>query len=321
MLSYVGKRLLALLPVLFVVSIVIFSLVHITPGDPAMTILGPEATPDQLAELREQLGLNQPLLSQYFSWVGGILTGDFGDSLFLKKPVLTAIADNIMPTIQLALLAQIITIIVAVPLGTLAAKRRGSLLDNGVQGLTLIGMAVPSFVLGLILVLVFSVGLRLLPVAGYVNIFTDPSEGFRYLLLPAISLGTVQAAFLTRTTRASVLDVLSADYIDAARSRGVSERRLLFRHSLRNAGLPILTVIGLSFGGLVTGAVVTETIFNIPGIGSLLVNSITRRDYAVIQGVVLFTTLIYLTVNLIIDLLYGLVDPRVRLTTSKGAAR
>lgn len=286
-----------------------------------MTILGPEATPDQLAELREQLGLNQPLLSQYFSWVGGILTGDFGDSLFLKKPVLTAIADNIMPTIQLALLAQIITIIVAVPLGTLAAKRRGSLLDNGVQGLTLIGMAVPSFVLGLILVLVFSVGLRLLPVAGYVNIFTDPSEGFRYLLLPAISLGTVQAAFLTRTTRASVLDVLSADYIDAARSRGVSERRLLFRHSLRNAGLPILTVIGLSFGGLVTGAVVTETIFNIPGIGSLLVNSITRRDYAVIQGVVLFTTLIYLTVNLIIDLLYGLVDPRVRLTTSKGAAR
>lgn len=321
MLSYVGKRLLALLPVLFVVSLVIFSLVHITPGDPAMTILGPEASQKQLADLREQLGLNQPLITQYLTWVGGVLTGDFGDSLFLKKPVLTAITDNLVPTIQLALLAQIITVLVAVPLGTLAAKRRGTILDNSVQGFTLIGMAVPSFVLGLILVLIFAVALRMLPVAGYVNMFTDPAEGFRYLILPAISLGTVQAAFLTRTTRAAVLDVLGADYIDAARSRGVSERRLLFRHSLRNAGLPILTVIGLSFGGLVTGAVVTETIFNIPGIGSLLVNSITRRDYAVIQGVVLFTTLVYLTVNLIIDLLYGLVDPRVRLTSSKGATR
>ena len=207
-----------------------------------------------------------------------------------------------------------VAVAIAVPLGTLAARWRGSPLDALAMGVSLVGMAVPSFVLGLILILVFAVGLRVLPVAGYESLFDDPVRGLRYLLLPAISLGAVLAAFLLRTTRAAVLDVLSSDYIQAARSRGVTESRLLFRHTLRNAGLPIVTAVGLTFGALITGAVVTETIFNIPGIGSLLVNAIKRRDYPVLQGVVMFATLAYLVVNLAVDLLYGLVDPRIRLS-------
>jgi len=315
-LTYVLKRVLSLIPVLLVVSIVIFSIVHLTPGNPARAILGPEASAEAVAALSRQMGLEDPLIVQYLRWLGDALRGDLGDSVFLREPVSTAIASHAVPTIQLSVLALTVTLVISIPLGTLAARYRDSVLDGVTTSVTLIGMAVPSFILGLLLVLTLSVGLRLFPVAGYQNPFEQP-EGLRYLILPAISLGAVLAAFVTRTTRAAVLDVLSADYIDAARSRGVGEGRLLFRHTLRNAGLPILTVVGLTFGGLVTGAVVTETIFNIPGIGSLLVNSIERRDYPVIQGVVLFATLMYLGVNLVVDLLYGLVDPRIRLATSR----
>lgn len=317
MLTYIAKRLLSLIPVLFVVSVVIFSIVHLTPGNPARAILGPEASAEAVAGLSRQMGLEDPLWVQYFRWLGDALRGNLGESVFLRESVTTAIANHALPTLQLSVLALAVTLVLSIPLGTLAARYRDSLLDGMTTTVTLIGMAVPSFILGLLLVLVFSVSLRLLPVAGYRDLFADPAEGIRYLILPAASLGAILAAFVTRTTRAAVLDVLQADYIDAARSRGVSERRLLFRHTLRNAGLPILTVLGLTFGGLVTGAVVTETIFNIPGIGSLLVNSIERRDYPVIQGVVLFATLMYLAVNLVVDLLYGLVDPRIRLSTSR----
>lgn len=318
MLRYTALRIVSLLPVLFVVSVVIFLIAFLSPGDPVSIMLGPEALDSDIAALRLALGLDDPIWQQYLRWAGAVLTGDFGESFFLRKSVMAAILDSLAPTIQLALMAMAVTLLLSIPLGTLAARYRGSALDHGVMGLTLVGMAVPSFVLGLLLMLVFGVMLRWLPVSGYVSIMVDPVQGLRHLILPAVSLGTILAALLTRTTRASVLDVLNSDYIDAARSRGVSEGRLLFTHTLRNAGLPILTMVGLTFGGLVTGAVVTETIFSIPGIGSLVVNSITRRDYAVIQGVVLFVTLAYLTVNLIVDLLYGLVDPRVRLGTGGG---
>ncbi|GAA1324585.1 ABC transporter permease [Leucobacter albus] len=318
MTRYIVQRLLALLPVVLVVSIVIFSITYLTPGDPARNILGPDASQAQVDALRDSLGLNAPLVTQYFSWLGGVLTGDLGESFFMRKPVLTAIADNFLPTLQLATIAIAVALGVAIPFGTLAARYRGSGLDQTVTVATLLSMAVPSFVLGLLLMVVFAVNLRWFPVAGYVNPFTDFGAGIKTLILPGVALGTIVAALITRTTRAAVLDVLNSGYIDAARSRGVSNLRLLFAHTLKNAGLPVLTNVGLVVGSLVTGAAVTETIFNIPGLGSLLVQAITRRDYTIIQGVVLAITLCYLLVNLIIDLLYGLVDPRVRLGRKSG---
>ncbi|KIP51809.1 ABC transporter permease [Leucobacter komagatae] len=312
MLRFILRRLLSLIPVLFVVSVVIFSLIHLTPGDPARRILGEKASDDQVAALHATMGLDQPIVMQYLKWVGGVFTGDLGDSYFLRKSVVAAISDNAVPTIQLALIAIIVAVLLSVPFGTIAAKFRGGSFDRVVTGFTLLGMTVPSFVLAIGMMLLFGLTLRWLPISGYVNPFEHFGDGIKTLLMPGIALGAITAALITRTTRAAVLDVLGADYIDAARSRGVAERRLLFSHTLKNASLPILTIIGLSLGGLVTGAAVTETIFNIPGLGQLLVTSISRRDYPVIQGVILFITLIYLLTNLLIDLLYGIVDPRVR---------
>lgn len=312
MLRFILRRLLSLIPVLFVVSVVIFSLIHLTPGDPARRILGEKASDDQVAALHASMGLDQPIVMQYLKWVGGVFTGNLGDSYFLRKSVVEAISDDAVPTIQLALIAIIVAVLLSVPFGTIAAKFRGGSFDKVVTGFTLLGMTVPSFVLAIGMMLLFGLTLRWLPISGYVNPFEHFGDGLKTLLMPGIALGAITAALITRTTRAAVLDVLGADYIDAARSRGVAERRLLFSHTLKNASLPILTIIGLSLGGLVTGAAVTETIFNIPGLGQLLVTSISRRDYPVIQGVILFITLIYLLTNLLIDLLYGIVDPRVR---------
>ncbi|PRI12469.1 ABC transporter permease [Leucobacter massiliensis] len=312
MLKFILRRLLSLIPVLFVVSVVIFSLIHLTPGDPARRILGQKAPDEQVAALRETMGLEQPVVTQYLNWVGGVLRGDLGDSYFLHKSVVEAIGDNAVPTIQLALIAILVALLLSVPFGTLAARYRGGGLDRAVTGFTLVGMTVPSFVLALAMMLLFGLALRWLPLSGYVNPFDDFAAGIKTLIMPGVALGAITAALITRTTRAAVLDVLSADYIEAARSRGVTEARLLFSHTLKNASLPILTIVGLSLGGLVTGAAVTETIFNIPGLGQLLVTAISRRDYPVIQGVILFVTLIYLLTNLLIDLLYGIVDPRVR---------
>lgn len=312
MLRFILRRLLSLIPVLFVVSVVIFSLIHLTPGDPARRILGEKASDSAVAALHASMGLDQPIVVQYLRWVGGVFTGDLGDSYFLRKSVVQAIGDNAVPTVQLATIAIIVAILLSVPFGTLAARYRDGFLDRSVTGFTLIGMTVPSFVLALGMMLLFGLSLRWLPISGYVNPFEDFGEGLRTLLMPGIALGAITAALITRTTRAAVLDVLSADYIDAARSRGVREKRLLFSHTLKNASLPVLTIIGLSLGSLVTGAAVTETIFNIPGLGQLLITAISRRDYPVIQGVILFITMIYLLTNLLIDLLYGIVDPRVR---------
>lgn len=318
MLMYIAKRILALIPVLIVVSVVIFSILHLTPGDPARAMLGADAPAAQVDALRERLGLNDPLFVQYFHWIGGVMKGDLGESLFLRKSVGEAIMDNVQPTMQLSLFAIVVALVLSIPFGTLAARYRGRLLDQMVNGFTLVGLAVPSFVLGLLLILLFGVWLRVLPVSGYTNPLDDFAKGMASLLLPAISLGAIISAYITRTTRAAVLDVLNAEYIVAARSRGVGERRLLFSHTLKNAGLPILTVVGLTFGTLVTGAAVTETIFNIPGLGSLLIQAIPRRDYAVIQGVVLFVTVVFLLVNLLVDILYGFIDPRVRLANAGG---
>lgn len=313
MAAYLTKRLLSLIPVLFVVSAAIFLIIHITPGDPAASILGMEASEEEIARLNEELGLNRPLHEQYIRWVAGLFRGDLGNSIFMRMPVTQAIAEHIGPTLSLAILAQLFALVLAIPFGVLAAWKRGSLADYTLMGASLLGMAVPSFLLGLILMLIFGIRLGWLPVAGYKPLSAGLAEHVKFLILPALSLGSIQAALIARMTRASMLEVLNLPFIRTARSKGLAEAKVVGKHALRNAFLPILTVIGQTFGTLVTGAVVVESIFNIPGLGQLILNSIERRDYAVIQGVVLVVTLIYVAINLAVDLLYGAVDPRVRL--------
>lgn len=313
MLAYITKRLLSLIPVLAVVTIAIFLIIHITPGNPAAAILGMEASEEEIQQLNQDLGLDRPILEQYTSWVANVFKGDLGDSIFMNQPVSEAIVEHITPTLSLAILAQVIAILLAIPFGIIAAYKRGSIADYTLMGISLLGMALPSFLLGLFLMLFVGVKLQWLPVAGYEPLSSGLWEHMKYLILPGISLGTIQAALITRMTRSSMLEVLNLNFIKTARSKGLHEMKVLFKHAFRSAFLPILTVIGQTFGTLVTGAVVVEAIFNIPGLGQLILNSIARRDFAVIQGVVLVVTLMYVTINLIIDLLYGAVDPRVRL--------
>lgn len=313
MLAYITKRLLSLIPVLAVVTIAIFLIIHITPGNPAAAILGMEASQEEIEQLNQDLGLDRPILEQYTSWVANVFKGDLGDSIFMNQPVSEAIAEHITPTLSLAILAQGIAILLAIPFGIIAAYKRGSIADYTLMGISLLGMALPSFLLGLFLMLFVGVKLQWLPVAGYEPLSSGLWEHMKHLILPGISLGTIQAALITRMTRSSMLEVLNLNFIKTARSKGLHEMKVLFKHAFRSAFLPILTVIGQTFGTLVTGAVVVEAIFNIPGLGQLILNSIARRDFAVIQGVVLVVTLMYVTINLIIDLLYGAVDPRVRL--------
>jgi len=312
-LAYIVKRIFSLIPVLLVVSIAIFLLIHITPGKPAAVMLGMEASEQEINALNEEMGFNLPLYEQYMNWMANVLKGDLGNSIFMHQPVSTAIKEHIAPTLSLAILAQIIALIIAIPFGIIAAYKRGTITDYSLMGVSLFGMAIPSFLLGLFLMLVIGVKLQWIPVAGYEPLSEGLWEHLKYLILPGISLGTIQAALITRMTRSSMLEVLNLNYIKTARSKGLSEWKVLLKHAFRNAFLPTLTVIGQTFGTLVTGAVVVESIFNIPGLGQLILNSIARRDFAVIQGVVLSVTVMYVTINLLIDLLYGAVDPRVRL--------
>ena len=313
MLSYVLKRILSLIPVLFVVSVVIFLVIYLIPGGPATALLGLEASAEQIEQLNTELGFNRPFLVQYADWLSGVFHGDWGESFFLQQPVLDCIAQYFGPTLSLAILAQIFAVILSIPLGILAAYYRGSAVDLATVSVSLLGIAVPGFLLSMFLMLFFGVFLRLLPVAGYAPLSQGLWEHLRYLILPTLSLGLVQAAYITRMTRSAVLDVLYSNFIRTARAKGLRESAVVFRYALKNAGPTILTVIGQSFGGLVTGTIVTETIFNIPGLGMLTMTSINRRDVFVIQGVVLFVTLIYVLVNLVVDILYGLVDPRIQL--------
>ena len=313
MLSYVLKRILSLIPVLFVVSVVIFLVIYLIPGGPATALLGLEASAEQIEQLNTELGFNRPFLVQYADWLSGVFHGDWGESFFLQQPVLDCIAQYFGPTLSLAILAQIFAVILSIPLGILAAYYRGSAVDLATVSVSLLGIAVPGFLLSMFLMLFFGVFLQLLPVAGYAPLSQGLWEHLRYLILPALSLGLVQAAYITRMTRSAVLDVLYSNFIRTARAKGLRESAVVFRYALKNAGPTILTVIGQSFGGLVTGTIVTETIFNIPGLGMLTMTSINRRDVFVIQGVVLFVTLIYVLVNLVVDILYGLMDPRIQL--------
>jgi len=312
-LAYIAKRLLSLIPVLFIVTIAVFLLIHITPGDPAAAMLGMEASKAEIEALNTELGLDRPIHEQYISWIANLARGNLGDSLFMHQPVSQAIIEHMGPTLSLAIIAQIVALMLAIPFGMIAAYRQGTLWDYAFGGVSLLGMAVPSFLLGLFLMLFVGVQLQWLPVAGYAPLSDGLWGHLQYLILPGISLGMIQAALITRMTRSSMLDVLNLNFIKTARSKGLREVKVLLKHAFRNAFLPILTVIGQTFGTLVTGAVIVESIFNIPGLGQMVLNSIERRDFAVIQGVVLFVTVIYVCINLLIDILYGAVDPRVRL--------
>jgi peptide/nickel transport system permease protein len=312
MLAYILKRVLAMVPVVAILSVVVFLIVYLTPGDPASTLLGMEASAEDIAALNAQMGLDKPPVERFVSWAAAALQGDLGDSLFMDMPVTQAIAEHFVPTLSLALLAQLIAIVIAIPCGIVAALRRGTWADALLRTVSLLGAAVPGFLMGLLLMLAFAVKLRIFPVAGYEPLESGLAQHLRYLALPAIALGVVQAALLMRMTRSSLIDTLKSGYVRTARAKGLPEGRVVMRHALRNASLPILTAVGFSFGALLTGAVVIESIFNIPGLGQLVTTSITRRDYPVIQGVLLVIALLYSLVNLLIDILYGVLDPRAR---------
>ncbi|MCI9025969.1 MAG: ABC transporter permease [Dorea sp.] len=312
MLSYIGKRILSLIPVLFVVSCVVFLVVYLIPGGPATALLGMEATPEQIEALNTELGFNRPFFVQYADWFAGIFRGDWGESYFLHQSVLDAIAEYFKPTLSLAILAQLIALALSVPLGIVAAYRRGTALDVAAVSVSLLGAALPGFLLSMFLMLFFGVYHQWFPVAGYASLTEGLGEHLKYLFVPALSLGIVQAAYITRMTRSSLLETLYKNYIRTARAKGLKEAKVVLRYALKNAAPAILTAVGQSFGSLITGTIVTETLFNIPGIGMLTIGSINRRDVFVIQGVVLFVTLLYVLVNLLVDIMYGFVDPRLQ---------
>lgn len=312
MLKYTLKRIGAMVPVMLIISVVVFLIIYLTPGDPASSMLGMEASADQIERVNDSLGLNEPLPQRYVEWMGGVLTGDLGDSYFMRQPVTQAIAEHFGPTLSLALLAQLIALLIALPCGVVAALKHGSRADAVLRVVALLGVAIPGFLMALMLMWLFAVTLRVLPVAGYAPLSEGWFSHLHYLALPAISLGCVQAALLMRMTRSSVIEAMQLDCVKTARAKGVSEVRVVLAHALRNAALPILTSVGYSFGALITGAVVTEAIFNIPGLGQLVTSSIERRDYPVIQGVLLVIALLNSVINLAVDLAYGAFGPRAR---------
>jgi len=311
-LRYLLNRLVGLVAVMFIVATIVFVILRITPGDPAAVMLGPQASQQDIDTLRARLGLDQPLPVQYAAWLGQLARGDLGQSIFLDKPVLAALADRAEPTFWLTLMSLAIASAIALPVGILSAVRRGTALDQSVVTFSMFTSSVPSFWLGLLLMQIFSVKLGWLPVAGYGGPDASIATRLSHLVLPAIVLGLVNSALITRFIRASMLDVLRDDYVRTARAKGLPEYKVILKHAARNALIPILTVLGLTTALLVSGAVVTETVFGLPGVGSLVVSAVLRRDYPVIQGALLVIAAIYVLINLFIDLLYLVVDPRVR---------
>lgn len=309
---YVAARLLATIPVIGVVAVVVFSLLRITPGDPAAIIAGDSATSEQLEMIRQSLGLDQPLYVQFPLWLGQILSGDLGTSLISGVSVWSMITARFGPTLALSASIIVFSIVVAVPLGVIAAWKQGTLLDRGVSAISVLGFSMPVFVTAYLLVLLFSISLGWLPVQGYRALADGPWEFARRLILPTLALSTAYIALIARITRTSVLEVMGEDYIRTARAKGLRERAVLTHHGLRNAAVPIITVIGLGITNLISGVVVTESVFNLPGLGRLVVEAVLARDYPVIQALILLFSFIYILINLIVDVLYTVFDPRIR---------
>jgi len=310
--TYVARRLLALIPVALVVATVAFVLIHLAPGDPASVIAGPDASRADVERIERQLGLDAPLPVQLVRWYGRLVQGDLGQSIFLRKPVTYAILDRVEPTLLLTLFAIVISILIGVPAGVLAARYHNTTTDQVLMVIALLGVSIPNFLLGLLFILFFSVWLGWFPVAGYSPLEYGWLKTLRSLVLPAFALGLEQSALIARIARSSMLDVLREQFITAGRAKGLGERAVIYKHALKNAMIPTVTIIGISFAILISGAVVVETVFNIPGLGRLIISAVLRRDYPVIQGVVLCIAGMYMLINLAVDLSYLVFDPRVR---------
>jgi peptide/nickel transport system permease protein len=311
-LPLIARRVLATIPVMGVVALTVFSLLHLTPGNPAAIIAGDYATPQDVAKIRAALGLDRPLLTQAWIWLSNVLRGDLGTSIYSGLPVTTLIGQRVGPTVALTLLAMLVSVALAVPLGVWAAWRQGSWVDRLIMIFSVSGFSMPVFWLGFLLVWAFAIQLSVLPVQGYQPLAAGPWQFLRHLILPALTLSMVYMALIARMTRASMLGVLREDYVRTAFAKGLAPRRVLLGHALKAASLPVVTIIGVGFALLIGGAVVTESVFALPGIGRLTVDAIVRRDYPVIQGVVLVISGVYVLLNLVIDLLYVLLDPRIR---------
>ena len=313
MIGYVLKRVLATIPVMVIVAVLVFALLRLAPGDPAAVIAGDYATAEDIERIRDQLGLNDPLHVQLWRWGVQLAEGDLGQAIFSRKPVTELIGQRIEPTLLLAVTTIVFSVLVAVPLGTIAAWKAGSWIDRFVMIFSVGGFSVPVFVLGYCLIYVLAMQLNVLPVQGYKSPFTEGIGPFLiHMVLPTLTLSVIFIALIARMTRASVMEVLQEDYVRTARAKGQSEAKILLRHALRNAAVPIVTVIGIGIALLIGGVVVTESVYNIPGLGRLVLDAVLARDYPVIQGLILFFSLIYILINLLIDLSYTLFDPRIR---------
>jgi peptide/nickel transport system permease protein len=303
---------LATFIVMAVVALFVFGMLHFAPGDPAAIIAGDLATNEDIDQIREKLGLNLPLYQQFWRWISSLAVGDLGSSIFSDLPVANLIRQRIEPTMALTTTTIVFAVVVAVPLGILAAWKAGSLLDRLVMGFAVLGFSMPVFVFAYILIWIFAAKLQLLPVMGYVSIFDDPAGFFRSIAMPTLALGVTYIALIARITRASVIDVLGEDYIRTAKAKGLSNRTVLIRHALRNAAVPIVTIVGIGIALLIGGVVVTESVYNIPGLGRLTVDAVLGRDFPTIQAVILVFSFLYVLINLLIDLSYTLLDPRIR---------
>jgi peptide/nickel transport system permease protein len=310
--AYFLKRVISLIPVLLIVMTVDFLVIHLIPGDPAAVMAGPNATLSDIARLRSLLNLDLPIHVQFLRWMGRALRGDLGDSLFLGRTVTRAMWERAEPTLLLTTYGLLVSVAIGMPLGLAAAVRRNTILDRGFMLLAVLGVSIPTFWLGLIFIYAFAVNLRWLPAAGYASLSDGFGANLRYLILPALALGLNQSALVARMTRSFMLEVLSEDYIRTARSKGLAESLVILRHALRNVLVPTVTVVGLIFAVLIGGAVATEIVFNIPGAGRLLIDSVLRRDYPVIQGAVLYIALAFVIINLVVDMLYVVIDPRIK---------
>lgn len=313
MLAYLLGRLLAVIPVMFIVSVAVFAMLPLAGGDPAMTILGPDAEPAQLERIRREYGFDRPLYEQYANWAGKALRGDLGTSILAARFAVGDVLKQRLPvTIELAVLAVLLGVTIGVPLGVLAGSRRGSPLDFCLLNISLAGYVMPGFVIAVLLILVFSVWLRVLPPSGFRPFLQDPVENLRGMVLPVLTLALPLAAVIARVTRANIIDVVDQTYITTARAKGLSELTVISRHALKPALIPVVTVVGLQLAVLLGGAVITETIFNLPGVGKLIIDSIYQRDFPVVQGAILLLAFVFVAVNLLVDVLYGVLDPRVR---------
>ena len=312
MLNFLPRRLLELLPTLFLVSMLIFGLQQLLPGDPALVMAGEEGDPAVVEQIRRQYRLDQPLPVQYLHWIGNVLQGDLGESMRIKQPVAQLIAEKLPVTLQLGTMAMLFALLIGIPAGIVSAVRKGTAWDTAANVLALAGLSTPNFWLGIMMIFLFSVSLGWLPASGYVSLLEDPLQSLATTVMPAFVLGSGIAAVLMRHTRSSLLQAMAADYVRTARAKGLLERQVVLRHGLRNALTPVITLGALEFGTLLSGAVLTEQVFSIPGLGKLIVDAVFNRDYAVVQGVVLVTATVYILLNLLADVLYVLANPRLR---------